>query len=81
MKIGYTLSDRELKTYEEAKERITKAHYLAKYPDGGTPEEWHKMQGMCGGCVTWMITPTGIGTLIQVKIYDEVVDLTDYTMW
>jgi hypothetical protein len=37
--------------------------------------------GASGGALTYMITPTSLGHAIEVKYFDEVLDLTDYDDW
>ena len=37
--------------------------------------------GAIGGEVTFSFSPTGLGTVVQVKCRDKVLDLTDYESW
>lgn len=39
--------------------------------------------GVSGGGYSWILTPTGVGTIIEAKnnITNDVIDLTDYQSW
>lgn len=38
-------------------------------------------EGAIGGGITYSFTPTGLGIIIKVESYGQVLDLTDYGSW
>jgi hypothetical protein len=50
-------------------------------PVGDEAGNEYPYEGAIGGGLTYSFTPTGLGIVIKVESYGQVLDLTDYGSW
>ena len=69
---------------EQTKNALEKQKRETKNPHSVMLEFWemgYPYEGAIGGSLTYEITPTSLGSVIRAKMYDQVIDLTEYENW